>query len=279
VVLAVALAGCGSTHVVTTTVATTRAAPAQPPAGLRIGVVGDVPVPHVPGAVLEHGAVAQVAVNSLVLVAASAPVAARIASVAADYPSTYFALVGARSPDVKLANVAGLVVRDDAAAHLAGVVAGIVASDEGVQDPRVGWAGPQQPALADAFGRGVHEVVARAQILHSWSSSVPARCQEAALALVQRGAVAVLAPHGLCADAAALGAHSQNVAALSLDQFEDLSVPAGQVVRDAVAGVYHGGEDLVFGPKSGAVAIGKLDPRITTEQAIRARTLSGQVSG
>jgi basic membrane lipoprotein Med (substrate-binding protein (PBP1-ABC) superfamily) len=162
---------------------------------------------------------------------------------------------------------------------LAGVVAGVVASDEGVQQPRVGWAGPEQPALADAFGRGVHEVDPRAQILHAWSANVPSACKEAALAIVQRGAVAVLAPHGSCAEAAAEGAHEQNVVGLSLDQFELRSVAAAQLVRDAVEGVYHGGEDIVYGQRSGAVAIGTLDPRISTDQAIRARTLSGSLGG
>jgi hypothetical protein len=91
--------------------------------------------------------------------------------------------------------------------------------------------------------------------------------------------VAVLAPHGICADAALDGAHEQNVVGLTLDQFELLQVPAAQVVRDAVSGVYHGGEDIVFGTRSGAIGIRSLDPRITADQAIRARTLSSQLGG
>ena len=56
-------------------------------------------------------------------------------------------------------------------------------------------------------------------------------------------------------------------------------MPAAQVVRDAVSGVYHGGEDIVFGARSGAIGIRALDPRITPAQAIRARTLSSQLAG
>jgi basic membrane lipoprotein Med (substrate-binding protein (PBP1-ABC) superfamily) len=269
-------AGCGAArHAATTTVSH----PAPPPAGLRIGLVGDFVAPPVAGAVYERGPLAQVAGDALVLIRAGTPAAARIASVAAAHPSTHFALLGVASPDVRLKNVAGLVVPDDQAARLAGVVAGIVAADEGVEQPRVGWAGPQQPALAAAFGRGVHAVDARAQILHAWSVNVPAACKEAALAIVGRGAVAVLAPHGVCADAAIAGAHEQNVAGLKLDQFELLQVPAAQIVRDAVAGVYHGGENIVFGTLSGAIGIHELDPRITPDQAIRARTVSGQLGG
>jgi len=207
------------------------------------------------------------------------PAAARLSEIAAQHPSTHFALIGAPSPDLTLDNVAGIVIRDDQAAHLAGIVAGVVASDEGVQQPRVGWAGPEQPALAAEFARGVHEVDARAQILHAWSANAPAACKEAALAVVQRGAVAVLSPRGLCAVAAAAGAHEQNIVALRLDQLQQRSVPAAQLVRDAVEGVYHGGEDIVFGQKSGAIAIATLDPRISTDEVVRARTLSGPLAG
>lgn len=275
-VVAVVLAGCGATHVVVTTTVAKRP-PAPPPAGLRIGVVGALTMAPVFGAVYEHGTLAQVADDALVLVPSSA--AGQLATVAAQHPSSHFALIGAPSPDLTLANVAGIVIRDDQAARLAGVVAGVVASDEGIQQPRVGWAGPEQPALADAFGRGVHEVDPSAQILHAWSANVPSACKEAALAIVQRSAVAVLAPHGTCAEAAVEGAHEQNVVGLSLDQFELRALAAAQLVRDAVEGVYHGGEDIVYGQRSGAVAIGTLDPRISTDQAIRARTLSGSLGG
>ena len=274
-VLAVALTGCGATHVVTTTVAKPK--PAPPATGIRVGIVGGVQVPRIFGAVYEHGTLAEVADNPLVLVPASA--AGRLAALAAQNPSAHFALVGAPSPDLSLKNVAGLVIRDDEAARMAGIVAGVVAADEGAQQPRVGWAGPEQPALADAFGRGVHEVTPGAVILHAWSANVGAACKEAALAIVQRGAIAVLSPHGLCAEAAIAGAHEQNAVGLQLDQFEVLSVPAAQMVRDAVEGVYHGGENIVFGRLSGAIAIGALDPRISAEEAIRARTLSTSLGG
>jgi basic membrane lipoprotein Med (substrate-binding protein (PBP1-ABC) superfamily) len=241
--------------------------------------VGALAVPQVFGAVLEHGSLDQVADDPLVLVGAGTKAAARLERVAQAHPSTHFALLGASAAGWHLDNVAGLVVRDDQAARLAGIVAGIVAADEGAQQPRVGWAGPEQPALAEAFARGVHAVDTHAQMLHAWSSSVAAACKEAALAVVERGAVAVLSPHGECTVAAAAGAHEQNVVALRLDDFELPQVAAGQVVRDAVAGVYHGGEDIVFGSKSGAVGIATLDPRITPDQAIRARTLASQLAG
>lgn len=272
------LAGCGTPRATTTTTSTRHAAPKPPPAGLRVGIVGDLQVPKLAGAVQDHGTLAQVADDPLVLVGAGAPAAGQLGGAATAHPSTHFMLVGGSARDLHMPNVAGLVIRDDQAAYLAGLVAGIVAGDEGVEQPRVGWAGPQDTALADAFARGAHAVEPRALILHAWSSSVPAACKEAALAVVQRGAVAVLSPHGTCAAAAASGAHEQNVVALSLDDFELPAVPASQAVEDAVAGVYHGGEDLVYGAASGAVAVRALDPRITPDEAIRARQLASGIA-
>lgn len=276
--LVLAAAACGAQQAAQTTTTTHRKPPPAPVAGLRIGVVGGLQVPKVFGSVQERGTLAQVADDPLVLVAADAPAASHLAAAALAHPSTHFALVGGSARDLHLQNVAGLVLRDDQAAYLAGVVAGLVGADEGVEQPRVGWAGPQDTALADAFARGAHAIDARALILHAWSSSVPAACKEAALAVVERGAVAVLSPHGTCARAAASGAHEQNVVALSLDDFELRGVPAGQMVKDAVSGVYHGGEDIVFGAASGAVSVRALDPRVTPEEAIRARTAAGQLA-
>jgi hypothetical protein len=274
--VAVLVAGCGATQQAATTTVSHRAA--EPVSGLRIGVVGGLAVPSVFGAILERGALARVADDPLVLVPAGGAAADRLAEVATAHASSHFALVGGSARDLQLPNVAGLVIRDDQAAQLAGIVAGIVGTDQGVQQPRVAWAGPQQPALLAAFARGVHAVDRGSLVLHAWTRDVPAACKEGALAVVQRQAVAVLSPHGACAEAGASGAHEQNVVALSLDDFEQRSVPAAQVVRDAVAGLYHGGEDLVFGLASGAVAIGRLDPRITPDEAIRARTAAGQAA-
>ena len=84
-----------------------------------------------------------------------------------------------------------------------------------------------------------------------------------------------MAHGGLCADAAIAGAHQQNRVGLQLSDFELPSVPIGVVMTDAVAGVYRGGEDIVFGASSGAIAIGKLDPRISLDTVVRARAVAG----
>jgi hypothetical protein len=167
---------------------------------------------------------------------------------------------------------------DGQAALLGGVVAGLVAADQGGQDARVAWVGPEERRLAGAFARGTHTIVPGATVLRAWSRDNPASCKEAALGAVDRGAVVVMAHGGTCAQAALAGVHEQNRIGLQLSDFEFPDVAADAVVRDAVAGVYHGREDVVFGAASGAVGIRRLDPRISPDLALRARTAAQELA-
>jgi hypothetical protein len=268
--------GCGATgdgSPRTTTAAASRAT-AQ---GLHVGVVGPIDI-AVRGAVMQHGPLASVVSDRLVIVSASSPAAGAVPAAAAAHPQTHFALVGASARGQRLPNLAGLVIRHDQAARLGGVVAGLVVLDESGTHPRVAWVGPQDQPLATAFARGVHDIVPAAVVLRQWSANRPAACKEAALEAVGRGATLVMARGGLCADAAFAGVHQQNGSGLRLSDFELPEVPAAQIVRDAVNGIYHGGEDLVFGAGSGAIAVRTLDPRISPAIAVRARAAAQQLA-
>jgi basic membrane lipoprotein Med (substrate-binding protein (PBP1-ABC) superfamily) len=245
--------------------------------GLHVGVVGPLDV-RVAGAVVERGRLGDLAGDRLVLVSASSRAAAGVADAAAAHPETHYALVGESVAGSGLTNLAGIVLRSDQAARLGGVVAGLVVADEGARQPRVAWVGPEERPLATAFVEGVHDIDAGAVVLRQWSADRPAACKESALEAISRGATVVMAHRGLCAEAAVAGAHQQNAPGFRLADFELPSVAAAQVVRDAVNGIYHGGEDLVFGAASGAIGIRALDPRIPTAIAVRARTAAQQLS-
>ena len=275
--VAVLLVGCGKATTVTQKVVTRttyRVATTAP--SLDVGIVGKLDV-TVPGAKVQHGTLANLTAP-LVLVQAGTSAAARLANVARANPDTHYALVGGSAANLHLRNVVGLVVRETPAAQLAGAVAGLIAEGEGVPAPRVGFVGPANTPLSFSFGLGVHAVTPHAVVLHAWTGDAPAACKEAALTLLARGAVGITAQSGRCADAAVAGAHEQNAVAIRISDFELLSVPATEIVRDAVGGVFHGGEDLVFGPSSGAIAVGALDPRISQANVLRARTIAGRLA-
>ena len=273
---AVLATGCGGArHGASTT--TVHATVQSAPAGPRIGVVGPLAL-SIPGVRVVHGSLAQMSDDDLVLVDASVADVATVAAAAHAHPVSHFALVGASTKGFHRTNLVGLVLREAQAARLGGVVAGLAAQEQGGPDARVAWVGPQENALAAAFAGGVHESLPGATVLHVWSKGIPARCKEAALGAIARGAVVVIAHRGLCALAAAAAAHQQNHVALSITDFELPGVPATIVAGDAVSGVYRGGEDLVFGATSGAIGIRQLDGRISAETGLRARAAAQQLA-
>jgi hypothetical protein len=268
IALVACAAGCGGGRPATTT--TARHAPHRP-AGVRVGVVGPLDL-RVPGAVIAHGPLGTMPGYRLVVVSADADDAATVAAAADAHPQTHYALVGSPTRGYRRPNVVGIVLREDQAAFLAGVVAALVAVDEGGTVKRVAWVGPQERALARAFSRGAHSIDPGIGILLAWSSTRPAACKEAALGSIARAAVVVLAHAGTCADAAIAGAHQQNHVGLRLADFELPGVAAAQIVREALGGAYHGDEDIVFGADTGAIGVNRLDPRISATTAIDART-------
>ena len=266
---------CGGVHKATpptTTAATKTTANRQAAsADLRIGLVGPLTV-DVAGAATEHGTLAHLADAPLVVVSARAASLPAVAAAARSHPASHFAVVGESTKADRAPNLVGLVLGDVQAATLGGLVAGYAAADAGGTAPRVAWVGPEERPLATAFARGVHRALPAAVVLDEWSQSIPARCKEAALTAIGRGATVVMAHGGLCARAAIAGAHQQNVPGLQLGDFQFPGVAANLVARDAAAGVFHGGEDIVFGQSSGAVGIGVLDPRISVATTVLART-------
>jgi basic membrane lipoprotein Med (substrate-binding protein (PBP1-ABC) superfamily) len=270
-VLALLATGCGGArHAATvgTTVTARTVATAQ--SRLEVGVVGALSV-DVPGTAVRRGSLAAVADAPFVLVAAGAAPLAAVSAAARAHPASHFALVGASTGGGRARNLVGLVANEEQAALLAGLVAGYEAAGQGGESERVAWVGPEADRLVQAFARGVHKALPHAVVLNQPSRSVPAECKEAALAAIGRGAAVIVAHGGLCADAALAGAHNQDLPGLSLGEFEFPNVVANAAVREAVAGIFRGNEDLVFGMASGAVGVGTLDPRISSGVLLLAR--------
>ncbi len=275
VLLACAVGGCGNAkHAVTQT---TRSGTLPVPTGLRVAIVGRLDV-HVTGATVTHHALGQASAAVFVLASARSTRLQDVARTAAANPGTHYAFVGGGTRGARRPNLAGVVLRDDQAAFLGGVVAAFVARDDGGTQRRVAWIGPENRRLSTAFSRGAHAVDASVEILIARSANVPAACKEAALGATARGAVVIMAEGGGCADAALAGSHQANHVGLRIADFELPDVAATQIVREAVAGAFHGGEDVVFGASSGAIGVARLDPRISPTTAIAARTAAQQIA-
>jgi basic membrane lipoprotein Med (substrate-binding protein (PBP1-ABC) superfamily) len=289
VLVVCAATGCGAAkHTSSTTTATaqtvthratqsTATSPAKPQS-LAVAVVGPLEI-RVPGATVTHDSLDHVSGGqALVLVSVRTATLVAVHAAAAAHPSMHFAYVGGSTRGAHRPNLAGVVLRDDQAAYLGGVVAALVVRDEGGTARRVAWVGPQERGLTAAFRRGAHVVDPGIEILVAPSTDVPAACKEAALGVTGRGAVVIMAHGGGCADAAIAGSHQANHVGLQLSDFELPDVAATQIVREAVAGVLHGGEDIVFGASSGAIGVARLDPRISPATAVEARAAAQNVA-
>lgn len=272
-VLALVLAGCGGSHRPAATHPTSAPAPAPRP----IGVVGPLRV-DVARSAQRQVPLARVAGSRLVLASAATAGPAAVAAAAAAHPRIHFALVGSSIRPSRRPNLVGLVLRDDQAARLAGIAAGLVLTDAGGTRASAAWVGPGKSGLTSAFTRGVHSVAPGATVLVAGSPPNPSRCKQAALGVLARGAVVVMAGGGLCAAGAIAAAHEANRPGIELADFELPSVAATVVAREALAGVYHGGEDLVFGAADGAIGVRELDPRIPPAVATLIRSAAQQLS-
>jgi basic membrane lipoprotein Med (substrate-binding protein (PBP1-ABC) superfamily) len=269
VVLIVVLAGCGSNPAAETTPQEkpARVAAAQTDPGARavdVVILGD-----------RSLTAARLDAADLVVVPWNAR---RVAATVRRHPSVHFVLVGRSYEEAPGPNVAGILFREDEAAYLAGVVAGLVTAREGAVGADVAWVGGKRKAVADAFERGVHSVDGGAAVIRAWAENDATLCKEAALDAIARGASVILTGRGRCADGALAGAADQNAVGLTLDDFERRSVAVDQFVRDARDGRYHGGENVVFGTSTGAVGVGRLGSRVPPDAVAQARMVEQELA-
>jgi basic membrane protein A and related proteins len=264
VIICLVAAGCGgaASRDAETTQTTAKAQPApRLEQGIRVAELGN-------GAQNLDGA-------DLVVVARGTR---GVEELAREHPDAHFVLVGTPYERAPGPNVAGVLFREDEAAYLAGVVAGLVTMREGSLDARVAWVGGRRDAVAAAFARGVHGVDPAVRVSKRWTETEPALCKEAALDAVARGASVLLTGIGACANGVLAAAREQNAVGLSLGDFERPGVAVDRLVRDARQGLYHGGENIVFGTASGAVGVGKLDPRVPADAVAEARAVEQELA-
>jgi basic membrane lipoprotein Med (substrate-binding protein (PBP1-ABC) superfamily) len=273
ILLCFAAAGCGGGATTTSTsTATATRAPrtATVETRLRVAVLGDARV-SVPGA-----AEAPVADAELVVVG---PEVRGVRALAAAHPDAHFVLVG-RSYEHAAGepNVAGILFREDEAAYLAGIVGGLAATEGGALDATIAWVGTRRHLIANAFRRGAEDVDPHVRVVDAWSLPDAARCKESSLDAIARGATVVFAGRGACAQGALAGARDRNALGLSLADFLRPDVAVDETVRQALRGLYHGEENVVFGASSGAVAVGDLHGRVSADTVVRARQVAQELA-
>ena len=273
-VLLLGAAGCGGDDRAAGTMdghARTARVSTTPADAVRVATVGDVR--------LRRAGLARSGIDDADLVVV-APEVRDVAKLARDHPAAHVVLVGRSHASAPGPNVTGLLFREDEAAYLAGTVAGLVTAEEGARDPAVAWVGTRARAgAARAFRRGVRAAAGGGvRVIQRWAPSDPARCKESALEAILRGATVVFAGGGPCASGALAAASDQNAVGLELADFERPAVAVSELADEARRGLFHRGEDVVFGAASGAVGVGRLDPRVSADTIARAKEVEAELA-
>src|SRR5438067_11700557 len=131
--LAFALSACGGSRPAHR-VGSTRSA--RHGGAFDVRVVGALHV-SARGVRVTHGRLTSGGGEPLVVVSAATAGVAAVSAAAANDPTTHFALIGASAKGFEQPNLVGVVVRDDQAARRAGILAGLVAREEGGGGPPV----------------------------------------------------------------------------------------------------------------------------------------------
>jgi basic membrane protein A len=200
-------------------------------------------------------------------------------TVAKQFPKTHFAIVDVSNADEgHLANVEGLLFKEQEAGYLAGYAAGLAAKDRGGKAvSSVG--GEKQPPVdryIAGFQAGAKAADPGIQTLNGYSQDFNAqqKCKEVALNQIQAGSVVVFQVAGGCGLGALDAAREQGVWGIGVDAdqgylgsyvltsaLKRVDTAVYQAIKDAVAGHFKGGQDAVYSLAQNGVGIGKFSPK------------------
>jgi len=200
-------------------------------------------------------------------------------TVAKSYPKTHFAIVDVSNADEGgLPNVEGLLFREQEAGYLAGYAAGLAAKDR--KGNTVSTVGGQKQPPVDRYIAG-YQAGAKAafpgvKTINGYSNdfSVPAKCKEVALNQIAAGSVVVFQVAGGCGLGALDAAKERSVWGIGVDADQGYLGPyvltsalkrvdtaVYNSIKDAQAGNFKGGRDVVYGIDVNGVGIGKFSTK------------------
>jgi basic membrane protein A len=224
-----------------------------------------------------------------------------IATVAAEYPETKFAIIDVDQSSLPEApeNVVGLLFEEEQAGYLAGVLAATVAEEEGFD--AIGSVGGVKEPPVDRFiagyQAGAEATMPGIELLNGYSQDWDdvAKCKEVALDQIARGAKIVFQVAGGCGLGALDAAKERDVYGIGVDA--DQSFLGDHVLTSAlkrvdsavlltiqsvVDGTWEGGRNATYGLEDDGVGLGPTSPQVSdaAKQAVdaaRAAIASGEV--
>jgi basic membrane protein A len=328
-VLVLALAGCGSddegagTTAAQTAAATTEAAGSD----LRVGLVTDIgglddrsfnflankgltrgeEELGVQGRVLISKSDADYVPNLTSLakqdydlvIAVGFLMAEALERVAARYPDVAFAIIDYSQAelDTMPSNVRGLLFKEQEAGYLVGYLAGLLTKQEAGSRQVIGSVGGLKIPPVDRYIAG-YQAGAKAanpeiETLNSYSQDFvdQAKCKEAALDQIGRGARVIFQVAGACGLGALSAAEEKNVRGIGVDAdqaylgehvltsaLKKVDVAVFQTIQAVEDGSFQGGEDAVFDVASGGVGLGEVASDVPAELVSQVNTVQDEIA-
>jgi basic membrane protein A and related proteins len=207
-------------------------------------------------------------------------------AVAKQYPDTSFAIIDFAQGDLKSKpkNVRGLLFKEQEAGYLVGYLAGLITKQEAGAQQVLGSVGGQKIPPVDryiaGFQAGAEAANPGIQTLNAYSQDFvdQAKCKEAALDQIARGAHVVFQVAGQCGLGVLSAAKERNVWGIGVDAdqgylgahvltsaLKKVDVAVFQTIQAVQDGSFSGGEDNVFDVASGGVGLGEISADVPAD--------------
>jgi basic membrane protein A len=205
--------------------------------------------------------------------------------VAKRFPDVNFAIIDFSQQELKSKpkNVRGLLFKEQEAGYLVGYLAGLVTKEEAGSKLVIGSVGGQKIPPVDryiaGYQAGAKQAAPGITALNAYSQDFvdQAKCKEAALDQIARGAHVVFQVAGQCGLGVLSAAKEKNVWGIGVDAdqaylgphiltsaLKKVDVAVFQTIQAAEDGSFRGGEDTTFDIASGGVGIGEVSPEVAT---------------
>ena len=232
------------------------------------------------------------------IVAVGFLMAEAVDQVAQQFPDANFAIIDFAAGGLasKPANVRGLLFKEQEAGYLSGYLAGLWVAEQG-GDAVISSVGGQKIPPVDRYIAGYQAGAKKASpgitTLNSYSQDFvdQAKCKEAALDEIARGAHVIFQVAGQCGLGALSAAKEKNVRGIGVDAdqsylgehvltsaLKKVDVAVYQTVQSAQDGTFSGGEDSLFDVASGGVGLGKIAADVPSELVAQVNRVQDQIA-
>jgi basic membrane protein A len=220
-------------------------------------------------------------------------------TVAKEFPDTNFAIIDFAQEALKSKprNVRGLLFKEQEAGYLVGYLAGLVAKQEAGSQQVIGSVGGLKIPPVDRYIAGYQAGAEKASpgitTLNSYSQDFvdQAKCKEAALDEIARGAHVIFQVAGQCGLGALSAAKEKNAGGIGVDAdqsylgdyiltsaLKKVDVAVFQTVQAVQDGTFSGGKNSVFDVASGGVGLGKIASDVPADLVAEVNRVQAEIA-